>query len=162
MINESKGLPLVTLYLGYGGLLPFLGLTIASYLGYDSQSLLGISVESWLAIYAAVILSFLGAIHWGVVVALSDKLHAKEINSLLIYSVIPALLAWLYFLFSLKLTLYFLAFTVLLSYFLDYLMLFKILKLHVNPQLSNEFARLRLHLSLTVSILLFLTAVNLA
>ncbi len=161
MIKDSNGLPSMAIYMGYGGLIPFIFLALCSYLGFKSESLLGISVEAWMLIYGAVILSFLGAIHWGVAIALNDKLNIKEINTLIIYSVLPALLAWLYFLLSLKLALYFLSITILLSYYIDCLILFKILKSRVNPTLSSEFARLRLHLSLAVSLLLFLTAVNL-
>ena len=162
MIKESKGLPKMAFYLGYGGVLPFLGLTIMSYSGYLSQNLLGISVEAWMAIYAAVILSFLGAIHWGVVIALSEELNLEETNILLIYSVIPALFAWLSFLLSLKLSLFFLAFMVLLSYFFDTKLLFDKLESKVSPELSKGFSKLRLHLSITVSFLLLMTALNIA
>jgi len=105
--KESNGLPKMALYLGYGGLLPFLGLAIAVLVGYNSQALLGISVDAWVAIYAAVILSFLGAIHWSVVIALCGKLNMNDYNTLLIYSILPALLAWFSFLLPLKLTLFF-------------------------------------------------------
>ena len=162
MAKESNSLPRMALYLGYGGLLPFLGLAIAGLVGYKSQALLGISVEAWMAIYAAVILSFLGAIHWGVVIALCNKLNAHESNNLLIYSIVPALLAWFSFLLPLKLTLFFLALMVLLTYFFDSLFLFKKLGSEVSPELSRGFAKLRLHLSITVSLLLLITGINLA
>ncbi len=158
MTEEFKGLPKMACYLGYGGLLPFLGLALAGIVGYKSQSLLGISVEAWMAIYAAVILSFLGAIHWGVVITLSDKLTESESNILLIYSVIPSLLAWFSFLLSLQHTLFFLALLVLLTYFVDHLLLFK----KLEAVISQEFAKLRLHLSSIVSLLLFVTAANFA
>ncbi len=64
MAKESNSLPKMALYLGYGDLLPFLGLAITGLVGYKSHALLGISVEAWMAIYVAFILSFLGAIHW--------------------------------------------------------------------------------------------------
>jgi hypothetical protein len=158
--TEFKGLPLFATYLGYGGVLPFLGLAIGSYMGFDLEVLLGLSVEAWMAVYAAIILSFLGAIYWGVVIALNEKLNANEINVLLIYSITPALLAWISFLFSLKITLLILSLLVLFSYFLDCLILFKRIEKHISLKLSKEFARLRLHLSIAVSFLLFITAIN--
>ena len=111
-----------------------------------------------MAIYAAVILSFLGAIHWGVVIALSEKLSENESNTMLIYSVIPSLLAWFSFLLNLQHTLFFLALLILVTYFFDYLLLFK----KLETGISQEFAKLRLHLTLIVSLLLFVIAINLA
>ncbi len=160
MTTELKGLPLMASCLGYGGIFPFLGLAIGSYMSFDFDAFLGLSVEAWMSIYAAIILSFLGAIYWGVVIALNYKLNSNEINVLLICSVIPALLAWISFLLSLKITLFILSLLVLFSYFLDCLILFKRIEKYISLKLSKEFARLRLHLSITVSLLLFITAIN--
>ena len=75
--------------LGYGGLLPFIGLTLlilfwAEYRAFFSMMLVG---------YGAVILSFVGALHWGFAMTLQD-LPAKQRQERLVWSVIPALIGW--------------------------------------------------------------------
>jgi hypothetical protein len=71
--------------LGYAGLTPFIVLSIASWL----QIPFDIDLISMLVTYAAIILSFMGAVHWGI--AISSNQDASEY---LIVSVMPALLAW--------------------------------------------------------------------
>jgi len=73
--------------LGYAGLIPFLVFSIGHWITLpyiDDPSAILIA-------YAAVILSFMGAIHWGAAITTSDKKHSAH----LIVSVIPALIAWL-------------------------------------------------------------------
>lgn len=178
--KKVSGLPRVALYLGYGGVLPFLVLTVVILLGNNSMDIIvflteaGVikdsnfysqskplmSLQTWMAIYAAIIISFIGAIHWGVVIALNNKLISSEKSQLLIYSNVPALLAWFSFLLPINITLLFLAVIILLTYFLDRLLLFKKLKSNVSEELSQDFSRLRMHLSVTVSLLLFVTALT--
>mgnify|MGYP001626162416 CR=1 FL=1 len=73
--------------LGFAGLIPFIGLAAASWgLAPSTHALWVQAVE----IYAAVILSFLGGVHWGVAIA---KAGASEYKRLL-WGVSPALMAW--------------------------------------------------------------------
>lgn len=75
------------LALGYGGLLPFAGLAAAVW-GLDGSAR---AQSLWaLLAYGASILSFLGAIHWGL--ALRDE--AGPSDRLLAWGVVPSLLAW--------------------------------------------------------------------
>lgn len=72
--------------LGYGGLIPFVGLALAiglwpMYQAKAAGALLG---------YGATIASFLGAIHWGL--AMRDP--RGQSRSLLAWGVIPSLVAW--------------------------------------------------------------------
>ena len=73
--------------LGYGGLIPFAGLAAAICLlgpadrARSTHALLG---------YGATILSFLGAIHWGL--AMRDA--AALSRGLLLWGVVPSLVAW--------------------------------------------------------------------
>ena len=73
--------------LGYGGLIPFLGLAMSVWL-------LPVSHQAWAAkallAYSAAIASFLGAIHWGL--AMQD--NKCQNTGLLLWGVIPSLLAW--------------------------------------------------------------------
>ena len=75
--------------LGYGGLLPFIATTIGSVLD-------GTHAAFWLyalQTYGAVILSFVGALHWGFAMLAKD-IDDAERNARYLWSVIPALLAW--------------------------------------------------------------------
>lgn len=156
MTSLSKGLPKMALFLGYGGLTPFVVLSLISIFGFQISLNLSISIEIWLAIYAAVIISFLGAIHWGLVLAKVDELSDQESNTLLLYSVIPSLLAWFTFLFEIKTCLFLMAFIVIVCFVVDCLILFK----KLDAVIAKSFKRLRLHLTIIVSVSLFIAAIN--
>lgn len=81
--RERPG-PTGALSLGYGGLLPFLLGVVLIALGYRA---VGADV---LAAYGAVILSFVGAVHWGLALG-HDEQRWRHYAS----SVVPALVAWL-------------------------------------------------------------------
>ena len=74
--------------LGYGGLIPFVSLAVAVWQpgGADRSRVLFALVA-----YGATILSFLGAIHWGL--AMRDAFGPSV--GLLLWGVVPSLLAWL-------------------------------------------------------------------
>jgi glycerol uptake facilitator-like aquaporin len=77
-------------FLGYLGLLPFVVPTLL--LSLDSyHSLLWSHV---LINYAAVILSFLGALHWAFAMTI-PSLNQRSRNLSFIWSVIPSLIAWI-------------------------------------------------------------------
>lgn len=78
------------LLLGAAGLIPFAALALALLTGVD----LGYgapAIQAALATYAAVILSFLGGIRWGLAVAMEDQERARREYAI---SVVPSLLAW--------------------------------------------------------------------
>ncbi len=74
--------------LGYLGLMPFVILAGALWLAPSSYQS---AVSEALLAYGAVILSFMGAIHWG----LAIRLETQQEKKILGYSVVPALMAWL-------------------------------------------------------------------
>ena len=83
----SRTPPKTVAWLGYGGLLPFVGLALASALDQDHgawwlQALLG---------YGAVILSFVGALHWGIAMVAADMVSRSGCYA---WSVVPSLLGW--------------------------------------------------------------------
>jgi hypothetical protein len=79
--------PPTAVWLGYAGLLPFVGLAGASlWLGHLENGQLA---QALLA-YGASILSFMGAINWG----LALRNSAAPDSKLLLWGVVPSLLAW--------------------------------------------------------------------
>jgi hypothetical protein len=76
--------------LGYAGLLPFIGITLLLlskpyHQAYWQHALLS---------YGAVILTFVGALHWAFAMQARDIPHTAQRN-LYVWSVIPSLAAWL-------------------------------------------------------------------
>lgn len=75
--------------LGYGGWLPFAGALALSWFT-PAQAL----AHQALLAYAVAIVSFVGALSWGWALALPD-LNTRQRQGLLLWSVVPSLLAWL-------------------------------------------------------------------
>jgi len=86
MVAAAK-VPPVAARLGYAGLIPFV--ICSAMLWFVDQPLLEYMSDA-LLLYAAIILSFMGAIHWGLGIANADAPSAR----LLVISVIPPLIAW--------------------------------------------------------------------
>jgi Protein of unknown function (DUF3429) len=84
--------PRAVAWLGYGGLLPFIGLALAivraNFLGEDPQGW-----NAALLAYGAAILSFVGALHWGFAMTLRG-LNDGQRTAAFAWSVVPALMAW--------------------------------------------------------------------
>ncbi|OAJ49610.1 DUF3429 domain-containing protein [Pseudomonas marginalis] len=76
--------------LGYGGLLPFIFLALLIPFSLDYRQFFAIALVN----YGAVILSFVGALHWGFAMTVQD-MSAKQRSDRFIWSVIPALIAWI-------------------------------------------------------------------
>jgi hypothetical protein len=88
--------------LGYAGLIPFLGLAALTgiYIGTDTAN----QLANYNLIYALCIVSFLGAVHWGLAISLSSQSEVSYLAGLdpaefetrsFIWGVTPSLLAWL-------------------------------------------------------------------
>ena len=86
-------IPPTAAWLGYGGLLPFFILALAILI--DNQRAAFFSAA--LIAYGAVILSFVGALHWGFAMTLgefnAESGHRRR-NERFAWSIVPALLAW--------------------------------------------------------------------
>ena len=85
----ATAIPAAALWLGGSGLIPFIAPVVVLWLGPA-----GWRDFAWLALhaYAAVILSFTGAVHWGA--ALRER-DAGRLWRAMGWSVVPALLAWM-------------------------------------------------------------------
>src|SRR4051794_34884824 len=87
-MNES--LPRPAQWLGLAGLLPFLGSALLSWTA--SGDWRGVALYS-LAAYGAVILSFLGAVHWGMALR-APAAEAAAMAPRLGLGVVPSLVGW--------------------------------------------------------------------
>jgi hypothetical protein len=88
--TDDSVIPPAALWLGLGGLIPFLACLAAIWLGWR-HPLVGPPAPIILG-YAAVILSFLGGVRWGIALRMVDRSLQTEA---LIVSVLPSLAAWL-------------------------------------------------------------------
>jgi hypothetical protein len=96
MADENPvALPRTVAWLGYGGLIPFLVLMPASLLDHHH----GAVWSDALYAYGAIILSFIGALHWGLAMSLPE-LTERQRSAWFAWSVVPALFAWPAVLFS--------------------------------------------------------------
>ncbi|WP_439852711.1 DUF3429 domain-containing protein [Pseudomonas syringae] len=86
----STSLPKHVSLLGYGGLLPFILLALLIPFSLDYRPLFEIALVN----YGAVILSFVGALHWGFAMTVQG-MSAEKGRDRFIWSVIPALIAWI-------------------------------------------------------------------
>ena len=78
--------------LGNFGLLPFFALAVASWIPFADAPARVVLIA--LVGYAAVILSFLGAVHWGMTL-LTPQLTKSQAWNTLGWGVVPSLLGWL-------------------------------------------------------------------
>ena len=83
--QQQQDTPEMAVWLGYSGLVPFAICAAAAHGGTPTLAAYGLIGA---ANYGAVILSFVGAIHWGL--AMQDDRHIYWFS----WSVTPALLAW--------------------------------------------------------------------
>ncbi|KGS13093.1 Uncharacterized protein ALO43_01983 [Pseudomonas tremae] len=86
----STSLPKHVRLLGYGGLLPFIFLALLVPFSLDYRPLITIALVN----YGAVILSFVGALHWGFAMTAQD-MSAEQRSARFVWSIIPALIAWI-------------------------------------------------------------------
>ncbi len=146
MSADLKPLPIIAKVLGYGGLLPFVGLSFVVVSGQDLL-FLGVSNPAGALLnYAAVIISFIGAVHWGIALGKDEPSTGHYL-----YSVLPALAAWLLLFLPAQLSLLGMAAMVLSAYWVDRNLLF--------DQLRSEYQILRLHLTVVVALSLLIAAV---
>ena len=141
MIHLSKP-PRRVAWLGYGGLLPFIALAGLAWLRPEHAPFCLHALLS----YGAVILSFVGALHWGFAVALPE-LEDDLRSASYLWSVIPALMAWVALLFPQKLAFALLASGFLLQYWRDW-------ALAKRSRLPGWYLGLRLELTVVASLCL--------
>lgn len=87
---ERVPVPTVPLWLGAGGLIPFVVLTGGLWVTPPEYHP---TLLDWLRTYAAVILSFIGAVHWGIAMA-HREMTEPDRAVVMGWSVVPSLVAW--------------------------------------------------------------------
>jgi len=86
-MNTLQKVPGIAAALGYAGLLPFVFLSVALWFVDEATA---VPISDALLLYAAVILAFMGAIHWGVAMMQPDGPNRLQLG----LSVVPPLVAW--------------------------------------------------------------------
>lgn len=145
--------PATAQWLGYLGLIPFIGQALAAVLGPSGDDSLASHAAHGIVTYGAAILSFLGGITWGLTVS-NARIAGTQGSRELMYSMLPALGAWAALLLPTTLALWFLALGFAFAFAHDY----RTAALHGLPA---WFMRLRLHLSLGAVLAVTTTAVSL-
>ena len=102
----SQRLPTIAYALGLAGLIPFIGCGIAAIsAGTQAQQAASMGLPALIA-YAAVILSFLGAVHWGFALSQPAGLEIAgkpSIRTRLLLGIVPSLIGWAAMLLALAL-----------------------------------------------------------
>ena len=109
--HNSEIYPKLAKFIGFGGLIPFIGCAALMYIGNPGASIIALFTS---AVYGAVILSFVGAVHWG--------LTMREDRSpyWYIWSITPAIMGWLAIVFlDIKISLLALTFAFALAWSVD-------------------------------------------
>jgi hypothetical protein len=140
--NAVEGMPAAAAWLGALGLIPFIAMTLVRVAGgpalpFDpGHALLG---------YAAVILSFLGGIHWGVALRPGIDPHTdrRRIARSLTLGVVPSIIGWIALLLPLTAAIALLCAGFALQLWLD-------LRTIAQGRLPAWFARLRVILTTIV------------
>lgn len=89
MLTPSHKPPRLVALLGYGGLVPFVGLAVLARLDPARQAYWSAALLD----YGAVILSFVGALHWAMAMQAPGLPQARRAQAYA-WSVVPALLGW--------------------------------------------------------------------
>ncbi len=150
MPTTKSELPSIVRILGYAGLIPFIGLAFMVQLADSPNDM--IALESLVA-YGAVIVSFLGALHWGAcfkTIGTSTQNRWLD-HSVWIWGIMPALIAWLAIHIFIPLALLLLAATLIVQRAIDqrtYAYYF------ANARMANAFLHMRTHLTIVASVCL--------
>ena len=130
--------------LGYLGLIPFFASSILIWVPQYHQY----GVES-LKAYSAIILTFIGGVHWGLAMQSVQDANSPEANyyhNQFIFSVIPSLIAWIAIVFLKPFSLIILALCFCVFWFSE-----KLLYIHL---FSTWYRKLRNHLTLVATLII--------
>lgn len=86
---QHSNMPFSARWLGFGGLLPFVALALATVIDPARAALWNQALMA----YGAIILSFVGALHWAFAMTVGGLSEAERAGRF-VWSVMPALIAW--------------------------------------------------------------------
>lgn len=144
-------LPIAALIMGYGGLIPFVILSLCLVAGVGIVGFDLARTGQLLMSYAAIILSFIGAVHWGVALAHHESMPTSLLNRFYAYSALPSIFAWVVLLLPTQVGLIVISALFWLAFWVDHKFLFE--------RLSVNYGKFRLHLTFIVSSALALAGV---
>ena len=131
---------LIARWLGYLGLIPFVISSMLIWLHPNQQ----LAFQS-LSIYATVILTFIGGVHWGIALqTIQNTGHTPNLSKQFIFSVIPSLFAWIALLLLNEDALIILALGFVLFWWFE--------KSFYQDTIPSWYARLRTHLTVVASL----------
>ena len=136
--EKEKSIVKLANILGYLGLIPFAFSSSLVWLPKYNEH-----AQAGLTIYAAVILTFIGAVHWGIVISTKS---VKNSTVKLIFSIIPALISWILLLTSTS--------HELLMFAVCFVILWWVERLMMKDLMPSWYIKLRNRLSFFVVILL--------
>jgi hypothetical protein len=87
----ARGLPFPAFWLGLGGLIPVGACAAGAFIGPHTWR--GLALTALIG-YGAVILAFLGAVHWGLALAATAEAETRHVRTRLTLGVVPALIGW--------------------------------------------------------------------
>jgi len=148
MIAAFNQAPAAARILALGGLIPFWALALAPRFGINPPQL-----QQALISYAAVILSFVGALHWGLAAARDNTDRPLPAWRSYGWSVVPALVAWVALLLPYRDALTLLSLTFIAAMFAD-------LRWLAGQGLPLWFVPLRTIISILVVIALYIAQLS--
>ncbi|MCW5622181.1 MAG: DUF3429 domain-containing protein [Burkholderiales bacterium] len=148
MAQSGDPIPRTAFWLGTAGLVPFVVLSSALYALPDYRPML----VFWLTGYAAIILSFVGAVHWGAAMV-HARMREGDRALFMTWSVVPALAAWVALLLPARTGLLLLAATFAAHYAADH-------QFAQRFTLPSWYMRLRAGLSAVVILCLLLAVLR--
>ncbi|MGX1308805.1 hypothetical protein AB7M35_003563 [Amorphus suaedae] len=142
-VPAPRGVPNLARTLSLAGAIPFIAGAVLLWVG-NVGGLSGDFVSGALKGYSAVILSFLGGVHWGLALSAHD---ARARDRELLFSIVPAVVGWIAILFASKVALMVLAIAFLLQGLFDIWMA-------LRDHAPNWYARLRMEMTAIVCVIL--------
>lgn len=146
--RDHDSIPRAALALGWSGVIPFALLSTLTFVGVSDWN--G-TQGPFLVAYGAVILSFMGGIHWGLARAVPSTMSVNRQTAMLIVSVLPALTGWVATMFPISCAL------IVLSVSFLALLAFDLWSVREGGA-PSWYARLRRHLTTAVVFCLVATA----
>ncbi|MGX1096020.1 DUF3429 domain-containing protein [Amorphus sp. MBR-141] len=144
-LPSARGVPHLARTLSLAGAIPFVAGAVLLWVG-NVGGLSGDFVSGALKGYSAVILSFLGGVHWGLALSARDT-TARDRE--LLFSIVPVLVGWIAILFASKTALMVLTIAFLLQGLFDIWMA-------LRDHAPNWYARLRIEMTAIVCVVLLI------